>query len=293
MIGQTLGHYRVLEKIGEGGMGVVYRAHDERLDRSVALKFLPVGTLPDEPARKRFHKEALLLARLSHPNIGVIHDFDAQDGVDFLVMEYIAGTNLALKLAACSLAEKEVVGLGAQIAAALEEAHEHGVVHSDLKPGNVDGSGLQRVVPNHVLFLFDVSPDGKWLAAWEGLAVVLYSTDGAVRRMVCADCATAGGEDRGLMPPLVSWSRDGKLLYLHATETLHAIESRRTYQVSLQPGQMVPPLPDSGFRSIGDAARSLRGRVISEQRAFLSADPSVYAFLRRASHRNIFRVRVP
>jgi len=884
MIGQTLGHYRVLEKIGEGGMGVVYRAHDERLDRSVALKFLPVGTLTDEAGRKRFHKEALLLARLSHPNIGVIHDFDAQDGVDFLVMEYIAGTNLALKLAACSLPEKEVVGLGAQIAAALEEAHEHGVVHSDLKPGNVmvtpkglakvldfglakllrypndaaateslsetqsavgtlpymapeqlrgeavdgrtdihalgallyqmatgqrcyrddstprlidsilhqapvppralnprtspaleqvilkclekdpenryqsvkeiavdlrrlsapsfvttaqaggpqplwkrhwalagivasllivvlgsliafhflqpaslprleytqltnfadsavapalssdghllsfirgedtfvgpgeiyvkllpdgepvqlthdggskmgplvfspdgsriafsanindtwtvpvlggepshllanagglswigagtgqrqvmfsaligqsihmgvytatesraeertvylphdvsgmahrsflspdrrsvltaemditgwlscrvvpfegsstgkqvgpqpslctdaawspdgrwmyftantgdgfhvwrqlysdgvpeqvtsgateeqgiafagdgrsfvtsigekqstiwlhdstgdrqitsqgyaflpsfssdgkrlyylqrsqtsrrfvsgelwvvnletrtrerllpdfllehydvaadgnhvvfgavndaghspvwittldgsspprrlssfdsvramfgvhndvffvggetmatpglfhinvDGSGLQRVVPNRVLFLFDVSPDGKWLAAWEGLAVVLYSTDGASRRMVCADCATAGGEDRGLMPPLVSWSRDGKLLYLHASETLHAIESRRTYEISLQPGQMVPPLPDSGFRSIGDAARSLGGRVISEQRAFLGADRSVYAFLRRASHRNIFRVRVP
>jgi eukaryotic-like serine/threonine-protein kinase len=148
MIGQTLGHYRVLEKIGAGGMGVVYRANDQRLDRNVALKILPPGTLADEAARRRFRKEALALARLSHPNIGVIHDFDAQDGVDFLVMEYIPGTTLDVKLAACGLPEKEVVALGAQIAAALEEAHEHGVVHSDLKPGNVmvTPKGLAKVL---------------------------------------------------------------------------------------------------------------------------------------------------
>ena len=158
---------------------------------------------------------------------------------------------------------------------------------------NVDGSGLRQVVPNHVFFLYDVSPDGKWLAAWEGQAVVLYSTDGASRRLICDGCATAGGEDRGLTPPLVSWSRDGKRLYLHTIEFLHAIESRKTYVISLQPGQMVPPLPDSGFRSIADAATSLGGRLIAGQRAFLSADPSVYAFPRLATHRNIFRIRVP
>jgi eukaryotic-like serine/threonine-protein kinase len=158
---------------------------------------------------------------------------------------------------------------------------------------NVDGSGLQQVVPNHVLFLYDVSPDGKWLAAWEGQAVVLYSTDGGSRRLICDGCATAGGEDRGLTPPLVSWSRDGKRLYLHTIEFLHAIESRKTYVISLQSGQMVPPLPDSGFRSIAHAATSLGGRLIAEQRAFLSADPSVYAFPRLATHRNIFRIRVP
>jgi hypothetical protein len=157
----------------------------------------------------------------------------------------------------------------------------------------VDGSGLQQVVPNHVLFLYDVSPDGKWLAAWEGQAVVLYSTDGGSRKMICDGCATAGGEDRGLTPPLVSWSRDGKHLYMHTIEFFRAIESRKTYVISLPSGQMVPPLPDSGFRSIADAATSLGGRAIAEQRAFLSVDPSVYAFLRRATHRNIFRIRVP
>src|SRR3989449_999232 len=137
MIAETLTHYRIVEKIGGGGMGVVYRARDERLDRDVAIKVLPTGTLADDTARKRFRKGALALAKLSHPNIGVIYDFDTQEGVDFLVMEYIAGATLAERLTAGALPEKEVLAVGAQIVAALEEAHEHDVVHRDLKPGNI------------------------------------------------------------------------------------------------------------------------------------------------------------
>ncbi len=137
MIGQTLGHYRIVEKIGAGGMGEVYRAHDERLDRDVALKILPSGTLNDESARKRFRNEALALAKLSHPHIATVFDFDSQEGMDFLVMELVSGATLAEKLAAGPLPEKEVIELGSQVAEALEEAHEQHVVHRDLKPGNI------------------------------------------------------------------------------------------------------------------------------------------------------------
>jgi TolB-like protein len=137
MIGQTLGHYRIVEKIGAGGMGEVYRAHDEHLGRDVAVKVLPAGTLQDEHARKRFRKEAEALSKLSHPHIATVHDFDTQDGTDFLVMELVEGVTLSDKLAAGALPEKEITRLGGQVAEALEEAHERGVVHRDLKPGNV------------------------------------------------------------------------------------------------------------------------------------------------------------
>src|SRR5512147_3107022 len=99
MLGTTIGHYRIVEQIGAGGMGVVYRACDERLERDVALKVLPSGTLADESARKRFRKEALALSRLNHPNIATVHDFDTQEGIDFLVTELVAGLTLDEKLA--------------------------------------------------------------------------------------------------------------------------------------------------------------------------------------------------
>jgi serine/threonine protein kinase/tetratricopeptide (TPR) repeat protein len=137
MIGQTIGHYQVIEQIGAGGMGVVYRARDQRLNRDVALKVLPPGKLDFDAPRKRFRKEALALAKLNHPNIGTVYDFDNQDGIDFLVMEYIPGETLGQRLAKGTVPEKEWISISLQIAAALEEAHEHGIVHQDLKPGNI------------------------------------------------------------------------------------------------------------------------------------------------------------
>jgi serine/threonine protein kinase/tetratricopeptide (TPR) repeat protein len=136
-IGQVLGHYRIVEQIGAGGMGVVYRAHDLQLDRDVALKVLPAGTLNDSSARMRFHKEGLALGRLNHPNIATVHEFGTQDGVDFLVTEYIPGVTLNTKLLAGALPEQQAVSLGVQLAQALESAHEQGVVHRDLKPANL------------------------------------------------------------------------------------------------------------------------------------------------------------
>jgi eukaryotic-like serine/threonine-protein kinase len=161
MIGLTLGHYQIIAKIGAGGMGEVYRAHDEQLDRDVALKVLPAGTLADETARKRFREEALALARLNHPNIETVHEFSSQDGVDFLVMELISGHSLSQKLQEGSLPEREIVRLGIQFAEGLAAAHEQGVVHRDLKPGNlmVTTAGRLKILDFGLARLIDTSAD--------------------------------------------------------------------------------------------------------------------------------------
>jgi len=109
MTPESLGRYRIVEKLSEGGWGTVYLAHDERLDRDVALKVLSVGTLANEDNRKRFRKEALTLAKLNHTNIGQIYDFDTQAGVDFLVMEYLSGGTLSRQIAGPALNEKEAI----------------------------------------------------------------------------------------------------------------------------------------------------------------------------------------
>jgi serine/threonine protein kinase len=132
-----LSHYRLVERIGEGGMGVVYRARDEHLERDVAVKVLRPGAVGDESARNRFRKEALALSQLNHPNIATIYDFDTQDGVDFLAMEYVRGKTLSERLAGGSLSENETLGLGRQLAEGLIAAHAEGILHRDLKPGNL------------------------------------------------------------------------------------------------------------------------------------------------------------
>ena len=137
MLGTNLSHYRIVEQIGAGGMGVVFLAHDEQLERDVAIKVLPSGTLGDEAARKRFRKEALSLAKLNHPNIATIHDFDSAGETDFLVTEYIAGESLDKKIAAGALPSKEVIHLGLQLAQGLAAAHAQGIIHRDLKPANL------------------------------------------------------------------------------------------------------------------------------------------------------------
>jgi serine/threonine protein kinase len=137
LLGRTIAHYRVIEKLGGGGMGVVYRAHDEKLDRDIALKVLPPGLLADEAARKRFRNEALALAKLNHPYIATVHDFGSEGGVDFLVMELVRGVPLSRKLQDSPLDEAQTRRLGAQLAEALAAAHAQGVIHRDLKPDNL------------------------------------------------------------------------------------------------------------------------------------------------------------
>jgi serine/threonine-protein kinase len=132
-----LGHYRLLEQVGSGGMGVVFRAYDEQLARDVAVKVLPPGTFPDENARRRFLREARLLAKLNHPNVAMAFDFGQHDGIDYLVTEYVPGITLDAKLAKGPLPQRTVLELGIQLAKGLAVAHQESIIHRDLKPGNL------------------------------------------------------------------------------------------------------------------------------------------------------------
>ncbi|HEX3985009.1 MAG TPA: protein kinase [Acidobacteriaceae bacterium] len=135
--GTRLGRYSLIELLGAGGMGVVYRARDEKLERTVAIKILASGFLTDETMRSHFRREALALARLNHPNIAALYDVGEQDGIDYLVMECVPGQSLRARLQAGPLTAAEATRVTLQIAEAMEEAHAQGVVHRDLKPANV------------------------------------------------------------------------------------------------------------------------------------------------------------
>ncbi len=137
MIGATLGHYRIVEKIGEGGMGEVYRAHDERLDRDVAIKVLHEAVAQDADRLARFEREAKAVAKLDHPNILAIHDFGTEGGVTYAVTELLDGQNLRQAIPASGMPWQKAVEMGAAIADGLAAAHGKGIVHRDLKPENV------------------------------------------------------------------------------------------------------------------------------------------------------------
>ena len=135
--GTSLLHYRVVEKIGEGGMGAVWKATDSTLDRDVAIKVLPADFASDGERLARFEREAKVLASLNHPNIGAIYGFHEAGGVRFLAMELVPGEDLAERLKKGSVPVSDAVDIARQIATGLEYAHERGIVHRDLKPANI------------------------------------------------------------------------------------------------------------------------------------------------------------
>ena len=137
MLGHTISHYRITGKLGSGGMGIVYEAEDVRLPRKVALKFLPEESADDPDAERRFQREADTIAQLNHPNICTIYEIDHADGRAFIAMECVEGINLKTYMARNQLSTGAIVEIALQIAAALGSAHAKGIVHRDIKPGNI------------------------------------------------------------------------------------------------------------------------------------------------------------
>jgi serine/threonine protein kinase len=198
--GTKLGPYEIQSPLGAGGMGEVYRARDTRLERTVAIKILPSHLSSNPEAKQRFEREARAISSLNHPNICTLHDVGHQDGTDYLVMEYLEGETLDRRLQKGALPLKQALAYGVQISEALEKAHRAGILHRDLKPGNV------MLTPGGAKLLdFGLAKPGASGLGVQGLSEARPLTPSTPTMnlsmlSVPPACADPAGDDRGDVP---------------------------------------------------------------------------------------------